>query len=401
MGQEGNLSHSIVLMIDEATYREGTLWTLLPICERLVLIGGSGWCCFTVDYYVRGKHCGRNTIDLSRFPAGLLMTYIVPSWIAAKACYDLGGPFDIFIGISVNGGIAGVISRTLRLVRRAVYWANDWFPVNSPQIDGWGRYVRRILFTLLDRIATELCDATWNFTERIQQARLTWWQGLKVPVRRESQVLYPVLRAAMRPPEVRSLLAERHGVAFLGTISAGQNLEIAMESLAQLRSEGLPLTLEIIGDSAYVAQLRDCARRLGIEEATIFHGFILTADRRVSEIYEGCFCGINLAQGGPSMYTHYGPTTKIISYIEHGLPVVTSTTTSIADQIAMSQSGIILHELTNDKLTNALRLLATNEMVFRQIQKNALALARTYSSPEKLLAALDEVLGFQSVGEKL
>ena len=185
-----------------------------------------------------------------------------------------------------------------------------------------------------------------------------------------SRTVAAQLPAAARPvvayPSIEPAVAEGDGAAFrrehrlqdaspllltLGNITVGRGQDVAIRALAELRREHPRAALAVGGephptpaDQAYAARLRDLARRLGLEEAVRFCGFVRPGDAlaacdvflnpaRVAETF-GRAAMESLLAGRPVVSSRVGGVPEVLDADRHALLVPPGEPRALAAAVA-------------------------------------------------------------------
>ncbi|MBC6458776.1 glycosyltransferase, partial [Actinomadura sp. HBU206391] len=123
-------------------------------------------------------------------------------------------------------------------------------------------------------------------------------------------------------------------VVYLGHLSEARGVRDLIETARLLRPEGI--TTELIGgaDPQATALLRD-AHRDGLVR---WHGY--QSNREALAMLEGALAGLSLLHDLPN-YRHSLPT-KVVEYMAHGVPVVTTPVPPAAAIVAEAGCGLVV-----------------------------------------------------------
>jgi glycosyltransferase involved in cell wall biosynthesis len=149
---------------------------------------------------------------------------------------------------------------------------------------------------------------------------------------------------------------EEIGLLYVGRISKEKNLDVAAKAVTRLRKEGLPVRLLIVGDGPYLKELRHIA-----PEAS----------------YTGYLKGKELGAAYASSDVFVFPSTTdtfgnvILEAQAAGLPCVVSDQGGPAELITDGVEGFITRSLDVDDFAEAIRRLATDSELRRQMGDHA------------------------------
>jgi glycosyltransferase involved in cell wall biosynthesis len=123
-------------------------------------------------------------------------------------------------------------------------------------------------------------------------------------------------------------LVERYGV------------QVAIRALELLRHDWPDLTLRVLGDGEYKADLIELTRELGLADRVVFRGFVPWAEAMV-EISQASAGIVAIIADG---YGELLLPTKLLEYVEHEVPVVCALLPTIArhfpsDSLAYFEPG--------------------------------------------------------------
>jgi glycosyltransferase involved in cell wall biosynthesis len=144
---------------------------------------------------------------------------------------------------------------------------------------------------------------------------------------------HPVVPNSTRVPrEVPAPGSDR--VVYLGTLSRARGA-YELVALAQLL-QGSGVRLEIVGPAD--GEVRDALAAADAAGTLTWHGFVPN-DRAVT-LLEGALAGLSLLHDEPN-YRHSQPT-KVIEYMAHGIPVVTTPTPPARALVEDARCGLVV-----------------------------------------------------------
>jgi glycosyltransferase involved in cell wall biosynthesis len=150
------------------------------------------------------------------------------------------------------------------------------------------------------------------------------------------------------PPPTRSDSATGARLLFVSRLLHGKGLTLLLESVFQLRREGLEVGLTIVGDGPARAECERSARSLGIVDHVHFVGAVGQDDIR--DFYERAdvFCLPSFAEGIPVV---------AMEAMAMELPVVTTRIMGIPELVEHGETGLLVSPGRVGQLTDALRRL--------------------------------------------
>jgi glycosyltransferase involved in cell wall biosynthesis len=145
--------------------------------------------------------------------------------------------------------------------------------------------------------------------------------------------LHPVVPNTVYVPEsAKPPGAER--VVYVGHLSAARGVEVMVETAKRLAGSGL--TVDLVGHAD--SQARAILQRAQAEGHVRWHGFM--SNDQAMALLDGALCGLSLLQDLPN-YRHSMPT-KVLEYMAHGVPVVTSPLPSAVSLMQVHRCGLVV-----------------------------------------------------------
>jgi len=179
-------------------------------------------------------------------------------------------------------------------------------------------------------------------------------------------------------PELRDRLI----VLFLSRLDAKKGLDLLLPAFSNVL-KGHPGTTLVIagdGDAAFVARLKETARRLGIDSEVIWAGF-LQGEEKIAALADADLFVL------PSYSENFG--VAVVEAMGAGLPVIVSDQVGIHRDISQAHAGSVTPCNAGD-LANTLAMLIENREMRALMSANARELARQFSPEavtEQMIAA--------------
>ena len=214
-----------------------------------------------------------------------------------------------------------------------------------------------------------------------------------VPAERVS-VVHEAASPAFRPITDRAWLEEIRAryhlpprfILYVGTIEPRKNLTRLMTAFAAARRAGIAQHLVCVGPYGWSS--RDLAghiERLGIQQAVHFTGYV--PFEHLPAIYNlGDFFVF------PSLYEGFG--LPVVEAMASGLPVLTSTTSSLGE--VAGDAAVTIDPSDTEAMAGAIRKLATDSELRRECAARSLARSRHFSwtqTAREMLAVYHRVAG--------
>jgi glycosyltransferase involved in cell wall biosynthesis len=187
---------------------------------------------------------------------------------------------------------------------------------------------------------------------------------------RELRAMFPRLRTIERISNMLDVGAFPTGRApgrpttavFLSRVSRDKGAEDVLHAVALLRQQGVPLQVVFAGDGE-IAQLREVARRLELENQVTFVGFV-DGDRKRQLLADADLFLLpsHLQEGLPY---------ALLEAMAAGLPIVATGQGGIPDIIESGENGVLVAPGAPEQLAGAIRtLLSDAELAARMGQAN-------------------------------
>ncbi|HEY8455125.1 MAG TPA: glycosyltransferase [Actinopolymorphaceae bacterium] len=184
------------------------------------------------------------------------------------------------------------------------------------------------------------------------------------------------------PDAVKPVGAER--VVYVGHLAAARGVDTMVEMARLLDGKGLHVEVVGHGDS-YARRVLRAAENAGLLR---WHGF-MPNDRAMSFL-DGAMCGLSLLRDLPN-YRHSTPT-KVLEYMAHGLPVITTPLPSAVSLVKAHRCGIVVPFDDPEAAAEAVLTLQRDPKLRNDMGANGHAAARRgYHWPDSAREFLDRI----------
>lgn len=177
---------------------------------------------------------------------------------------------------------------------------------------------------------------------------------------RAAVVYHAVADAPLRPASARDGRDRALTVGFLGRLDEKKNVDLLIRALAELPGDTRAVVAGS-GDAGFAEELRALARRSGIGDRVAWLGFVGEQEK------EAFFAGIDVL-AMPSEYECFGMAAA--EALVHGVPVVVSTRTGVAEIVRRHACGIVVPP-SADALARALDDLLRDPVRARALASRA------------------------------
>jgi glycogen(starch) synthase len=253
----------------------------------------------------------------------------------------------------------GLVLRALGRVDRVVLWTIDY----SPQ-----RFSSRFLNAMyhrIDRLCVRRCDDVWVLSPAMAAARAQ--RGI---ARRQRVVPMGSRRIA------RTGATAGAEIVFVGHLLAKQGVQIVLRALPIVRRSVSDARFTIVGDGPYRSELERLVRELNIVDAVEFTGF-LDDHADVERVLAQAAVGVATYDPECASFTAFADPGKVKAYVAAALPVVTTRTHPLAEELEARGCGIVV-PYGPEPVAAALALLLSDDELRVRYARNAGTFAREF-----------------------
>lgn len=210
---------------------------------------------------------------------------------------------------------------------------------------------------------------------------------LAIPAKRSDKVR--VIYEGVRPEYTPAKRAPHDGVVFLfvGRRDPYKNLPMLVESVAELRKEGLPARLRVVGsDDPRYPEARERSAALGVDPFIEWSGYI--PEEQLVSAYQQADVYVL-----PSRYEGFG--LPVLEAMACGTPVICSKTSSLPE--VAGDSALLIDPAVPSTLTAAMRRLINEQALRDDLSRRGRLRAARFSWDDTAVATL---AAYESVASK-
>lgn len=152
-----------------------------------------------------------------------------------------------------------------------------------------------------------------------------------------------LIRQRPEPPPFRAL--------FVGRLTRSKGVDVILKALPELLAQGIPITVEIVGDGPLRSRLEHLAAELGVRQAVTFHGWLGGDDLAVHYARAHCFIHSSRLEG-------FGKV--LIEAMTYNLPIIGSDVGVSQMIVAPPSRGILITPDNPQALAQAIRHILAN-----------------------------------------
>lgn len=165
----------------------------------------------------------------------------------------------------------------------------------------------------------------------------------------------------------------KNKLLYLGRLRKGNNLKLLFEAMKILTTQGLNLSLDIIGDGEEKSELENIAKELNLD--IHFLGAIYD-DKTISELSKKCIAGVYPGDAGLSV-VHY-MSLSLVPIVHSDLAKHMGPEPSY---IIHSQNGLNFIRSNKDSLASTIKIILEDDILRKNISKNAFKTFEALSKP--------------------
>lgn len=226
----------------------------------------------------------------------------------------LRGTYDVYIGVDPLNCLAGLVLRSLGLVKNVVFYSIDFTPKRFPQ-----RLVNG-LYHAIESFCVRFADIRWDISPRIAQGREKFL-GLK-------QKDYPVVvvPVGLWEKDIAGPTTNfnAHRIVFVGHLLKKQGVNKVLEAISIVKKKVKDISFFIIGGGEEEKRLRLLVDKLHLENNVEFTGWMWDQEEIRKRLSDCAFAVATYDPRGTQEdnFTYYADPTKIKTYLSCGLPVI-------------------------------------------------------------------------------
>lgn len=288
----------------------------------------------------------------------ILQEQIITFYLVLK----IGTKPGLLIGIDPLNALNGLILKRLGLVQKVVFYTADYTSRR------FNNSLLNSLYHKIDKLAIKNADQVWNVSSRINNLRI------KQGVSKERNVFVPNSPIFEKVKRLPYSQINKHQLVIVSHLTKAINWSLIFRVVKKLSNRFKDIKLVIIGSGPYEQQLKNLVKELKIEKRIIFLG---------QKTHEDCLEILAQSAIGLAVYTQaqswtiFGDSLKIREYFACGLPVITTSVPSTADDVEKEQAGIIVR-LSEENLKEAIDRLFSQKQLYLKMRRNGINLAREY-----------------------
>ncbi len=298
-------------------------------------------------------------------------------------CLKSGEKFDVYFASGNLSPLAGLILRELGIVKKVVYQSVDYYSMRFKNT------VLNWLYFQLDKFFVRFCDETWNVSPRMAPAREKQ-MGMNMKIFKRQYTVNNCIwfYKTKRLPYDK---INRKKIIYRGMLLEFMGIDLAIRAMPLLLRRIPDLKFEIIGTGDQENYLKNLAKTLKVSKNVLFHGFVKERSE-VERILSDAAAGI--ATFKPNMPVDRvinSDPGKIKDYLLLGMPVITTDTSYLSEEIANSKAGLIVN-YNPKELAAAVVKLINNQRLLKEYRNNAIKFIENFDCTNVLRPNVKRIL---------
>lgn len=319
------------------------------------------------EIYEKGELKKENYKKLKKIPEPI--AYLKDIFLNIFWVIKTGKKWNLYVGSDNLNAFSGIILKKLGGVEKVIYYVIDYNPK---------RFENKILnkiYHWIDQFCVKYADETWNLSPRMTQARKKYFNFSG-----GNQKTVPIGVWFDRFERLDFSQIEKHTLVFMGYILEKQGVQYVLDAIPDIIKEIPDFKFLVIGDGEYLENLKEQAKKLGIEKFIDFTGYI-EKHSDVEKMLSMCACAIAMYEkydkSDNLSFTYFADPGKIKAYLAGGLPIFLTDVAHNAKEIEEKRCGFIISQDKNEIAKKVIALMK-DENILQEYRENAIAYAREF-----------------------
>lgn len=269
---------------------------------------------------------------------------------------------DLFVGIDNLNAVTGIIMKAFGKVDKVAYYIIDHMDrrFKNP-VFNW-------FYELIDGFACRGSDVIWSLSARMGEAKKKRF-GFK----HEKMIVVPVGVELDKVDKftVEEKLAKKT-LVLMSMLDETKGVQLLIEAMQDVIKEEPKAELLIIGTGPYEPNLKEQAKKLGLDKSVKFLG--LMQHEQLFKFIPHERVSVAPYMDDANNYTYYADPTKPKEYLGCGLPMVITDVPWIAEEVKNRPMGVVCKYRREELALSCIKLLKDDEF-YKVCLNNALLFA--------------------------
>lgn len=275
--------------------------------------------------------------------------------------------FDLCITCENLSQLAVLFYKKIGLIKKIAYNSMDYLDQRFPSP------VLNYIYYTVDKIACKTSDVIWVGTEKQIKAREERGFNLKELAR------FEVLPNGYLNDQVATELIKEtnlHQLVFIGGVFKTTGIDLVINTLPKLIKKFPKIRLVVIGKGEHEKVLQQLTTKLKLQKYVDFLGFV-EKFKDATKILRSSGIGIATFAPEQNSLSYYSDPSKVRLYLACGLPVITTSVTTIGPSLVKKKAGIVI-PYDEKALIKAVGEILSSKKGYHSFKKSATALSKKY-----------------------
>ncbi len=278
-----------------------------------------------------------------------------------------GTSFDLCITCENLSQVAVLLYKKLGLIKKIAYNSMDYLDTRFPNP------ILNYIYYTFDKIACRTADVNWVGTNKQILAREKRGFELKNLAR------FEVLPNGYLNDQIGTEPVEEinpYQLVFIGGIFKTTGIDLAINTLPKLLKKFPKIRLVIIGKGEHEKVLQQLTEKLKLQKYVKFLGFV-EKFKNATDILRSSGIGIATFAPEQNSLSYYSDPSKVRLYLACGLPVITTTVSTIGPSIKKKGAGVVI-SYDQEDFFKAVSKILNSKKGYGQFKQAAVSLAKIY-----------------------
>jgi len=267
--------------------------------------------------------------------------------------------FDLYIGVNNLNTLAGILLRTLRLVKQVIFYTADYAPIR------FRNPILNHVYHWVDRKCIHSADFVWSNSRAMVGIRRR--QG--VPEERNIYVPHGADLSKIKHYPASQVI--RKSLVIVANLTRAFDFKMILDAVQEITEKIQDAKLIIIGIGPEEKNIKKYSKERNLEKNVQFKGW-MAHDELLTFLPR---YGVGLAiYTTECSWTPYSDSLKVKEYLACGLPVIMAGAQAAIEEVRESRA-VILIDLNKDELTNTALNLFSDDAFYKKCKENAIAFA--------------------------
>jgi glycosyltransferase involved in cell wall biosynthesis len=293
-------------------------------------------------------------------------------------------PSTAWFAFNNLAALKGLRQKNRGKTKKVYYWAVDFVP------NRFGNNFLTTTYNKVDRLVSQKADGRIELTQTALEQRPDY-------LNLDKSHMAPALVAPMgtwldRTPKAGPKAWQQKKVVYLGHLVERQGVATLVNALGILIKKEPSVTAEIVGGGPLLADLKNLAKKLGIDKQVTFHGFVKDHKDVEAILASGTVAAAPYVKDETN-FTQFADPGKLKAYMGASLPMVITDVPPNAAELEKAGAALIVDD-SPEAVAAGLETLLTDQNKWQKAQRGSIELAKEFDWNRILASTLNQ-LGFE------